>query len=147
MNTKIKKLITTAQIKALHAMLNKYGLLEYKHEYIRDITNGRTESAKELTQEEAGFFFTWFNKNVDTSVEDERRKTYFKAIWKIAWDLGIIYGDSDEDFEMNKAKLNQFCRDRGTVKKNITIMDSLELRKTQRQFEAILHKHNKRTDK
>ena len=34
-----------------------------------------------------------------------------------------------------------FCRERGTVKKNISEMNLTELKKTKRQFEAILDKN------
>lgn len=143
MKAQVQKLISKAQIIAVHAILNKYGLLEYKHDYIKELTGGRTESAKELTYDEAAQFFTMFNSHSDTTLEYERSKMALKAIWKIAWQMGIIYGQSPEDHEMNKAKLNQFCRERGTVKKNLTAMNSFELHKTHRQFEAMLHKFNK----
>ena len=42
---------------------------------------------------------------------------------------------------MNIAKINMFCRERGTVKKNISEMNLTELKKTKRQFEAILDKN------
>ena len=42
---------------------------------------------------------------------------------------------------MNIAKINKFCRERGTVKKNISEMNLTELRKTKKQFEAILDKN------
>lgn len=147
MKEQVQKLISKAQIIAVHAILNKYGLLEYKHDYIRELTGGRTESAKELTYAEASHFFATFNNHSDSSLEYERRKMALKAIWKIAWNMGIIYGDSPEDIEMNKAKLNLFCRERGTIKKNITAMNSIELHKTHRQFEAMFQKFNKQTVK
>ncbi|WP_305156625.1 hypothetical protein [uncultured Muribaculum sp.] len=38
---------------------------------------------------------------------------------------------------MNTAKLNLFCRKRGTVKKDIALQSLLELKRTHRQFERI----------
>lgn len=121
--------------------------MEYKHEYIKEITGGRTESAKEMTYTEALQFFAKFNKQPDRTMDEERCKAHLSSIYKIAWSMGIIYGDSDDDYEMNKAKLNLFCRERGTVKKNLTQMDSDELRKTHRQFEAMYSKFNKKGGK
>jgi hypothetical protein len=73
-------------------------------------------------------------------VNEESSKTTVHAIWKLAWKMGIIYGDSQEDYEMNRAKLNLFCKERGTVKKNLTQMNIIELRKTHKQFEAMFTK-------
>lgn len=140
-----KNLITKAQVMAVHAILNKYGLLEYKHDYIMELTGGRTDSVKELTYDEAARFFSRFNGTPAPSIDDKRKKAVLKAIWNIAWMMGIIYGESPEDHEMNKAKLNQFCRERGTVKKNLTAMNLFELQKTHRQFEAMFHKQKKQT--
>jgi hypothetical protein len=72
----------------------------------------------------------------------EKRKSVYATIYKIARIMGIIYGDTQDDFEMNKAKLNKFCRERGTVKKNLTEMTISELNKTHRQFEAMVRKFN-----
>ena len=131
---KAKSIATPAQIKAIHAILNKHGLLDHKAEYVSAITNGRTESTKDLTRREVREFFSIFE---DDSQTEARRNAIYTAIWKIAWNMGIIYGISKEDYEMNKAKLNTFCKERGTVKKNITQMNLAELNKTRRQFEAM----------
>ena len=53
--------------------------------------------------------------------------------------VGMSYGDTWEDKMMNIAKINRFCRERGTVKKNITEMTLPELKKTRKQFEAMLN--------
>ncbi len=55
----------------------------------------------------------------------------------------MCYGDTYEDKMMNIAVINKFCRERGTVKKNIKEMDLKELRKTKKQFEAMLQNNTK----
>ena len=42
---------------------------------------------------------------------------------------------------MNYAVINKFCRERGTVKKDITLMNLQELNRTKKQFEAMLSKN------
>ena len=147
MKAQAEKPITPAQIKAIHAILNKCGHLEHKAEYIKRFTGGRTDSCKCLTFDEARRFIglTISAMQVLKSYEvnlDEKQKVTLSAIWKIAWHMKIIYGDTQEDYEMNKAKLNLFCKERGTVKKNLTQMNLCELRKTHRQFEAMFKKYN-----
>ena len=53
----------------------------------------------------------------------------------------MCYGDSPEDKAMNYAVINKFCRERGTVKKDITLMNLQELNRTKKQFEAMLSKN------
>ena len=142
MKAQTQQQVSPAQIKAIYATLNKHGLLDQKAELISDLTGGRTESTKELTQEEVKRFFALFTAAKEH--EHEKRKAVYAAIWKVSWLMGIIYGDTQNDYEMNKAKLNKFCRERGTIKKNLTEMNLMELNKTHRQFEAMLKKFNEK---
>lgn len=59
----------------------------------------------------------------------------------------MSYGDTPEDKLMNCAKINKFCRERGTVKKNINEMNLQELKKTHKQFEAMLQNNMDRAVK
>lgn len=141
MKPKINKPVTTAQIKKIHVLLGQKGLMEEKAAMIHSMSNGRTTSTKELSFEEAKHLITFL---LDNDKEAENKKLLiYRAIWCIAWEMGIIYGDTDDDYQMNRAKLNMFCRHRGTVKKNLSDMDIPELRRTQRQFEAMRNKQKK----
>ena len=60
-------------------------------------------------------------------------------IYKLACMIGMCYGETEEDRLMNCAKIDKFCRERGTVKKNVMQMTLTELKKTKRQFEAMLN--------
>jgi len=139
MKTKVNKPISPAQIKAIHALLNEKGLLDEKRTIIHSISSGRTESTKELTFEEAKTLIIFLKE--DTTEIDNKKRTIYKAIWNIAWSMEIIYGNTEEDYQMNRVKLNMFCRQRGTVKKNLSDMDYTELKKTHRQFEAMFKRH------
>lgn len=132
--------ITTAQIKKIHTLLNKQGLLDEKRTIVYSVTSGRTDSTKELTLNEAKQLI---NLLLDNDNSQEKRQQVFKAIYGLAWKMEIVYGTTDEDYQMNLAKLNVFCRERGTVKKNLTEQTLKEMYRTRRQFEAMYSKYNK----
>jgi len=140
-----KKPVTPAQIKKIHVLLRENGLIDQKENMLYSISDGRTTSTKELTCNEAKRLIAFL---MDDQAEiQNKQKVLVKAIWHLAWDMGIIYGETDDDYEMNKAKLNMFCRQRGTVKKNLTEQNLVELRKTHRQFEAMYAKHKNKVSK
>ena len=143
MKTQENKPITTAQIKKIHTLLNQQGLLDEKPTLVYSISEGRTQSTKELTVNEGKRLITFLLN--DDNVNESKCVAVFRAIYRLAWDMDIIYGKTTDDYHMNVAKLNMFCRKRGTVKKNLSQMNLTELRKTQRQFEAMYSKHKNKS--
>jgi len=143
MKTQENKPITTAQIKKIHTLLNQQGLLDEKPTLVYSISEGRTQSTKELTVNEGKRLITFLLN--DDNVNESKCVAVFRAIYRLAWDMDIIYGKTTDDYHMNVAKLNMFCRERGTVKKNLSQMNLTELRKTQRQFEAMYSKHKNKS--
>lgn len=139
MKTAGYKPITTAQIKKIHTLLNQQGLMDEKRTIIHSVSSGRTDSTKELTLNEARQLISLL---LGGNEDREKKQKIFKAIYGLAWKMDIIYGDTDEDYQMNIAKLNVFCRQRGTIKKNLTEQNLIEMRKTHRQFEAMFKKHS-----
>jgi len=138
MNTKEIKSVSTAQIRKIHVLLNQKGLIGQKETMVNSVSRGRTQSTKELTFDEARELIIFLSEKGD---ESENKRKIFKAVWKLDRKMGIIYGNTDEDYQMNRAKLNMFCRQRGSVKKNIPEMNLIELRKIHRQFEAMYKKY------
>lgn len=141
METKKYKPISTAQIRLVHVLLQQQDLMEQKETIVNAISNGRTSSTKDLTSAEAKYLIDFLKGK---EVENEKRKAVFRAVYGLAWKIDMIYGNTDDDYQMNIAKLNVFCRERGTVKKNLTEQTLAEMRKTQRQFEAMYRKHDKK---
>jgi len=138
MNTQTYKPITKEQIKKIHVLLQQKGLIEDKTTLIGAYSDGRTESTKELTLQEAQNLISFLlAENAEVTI---RCTKVFRAIYNLAWEMGIIYGETEDDYQMNRAKLNMFCRQRGTVKKNISEMNLPEMQKTKRQFEAMYRK-------
>ena len=137
----IQTLITKPQLQKIHVLLNQMGLIEHKAELVHSFSKGRVTSTKELTMEEAGFFIRHLC-NYDP-LERMRNK-----VFALAYEVGIIWGDTPADKKMNFIKLNDFLKDRGTVKKEINKMTKSDLVKTVNQFQQILkHKDTGRSNK
>lgn len=127
---KSDKRITAAQLRMLHVQLRNSGIISEKKEIISEYTNGRTDSSRELTINEA-------NDLLRALCRNDSRQNEIKAIWHLAYEMGFIYGSSRDDRKMNSAKLDSFCLSRGTVKKPINKQSLIEVRRTHRQFERM----------
>lgn len=148
MKTMMKeRLITPQQIKALQAKFHKMGFTdEDRHGFISQFTAGRTDSTAGLTKEEAGLLLTRFNRESADRIRREARAVV-KQIFSLSFRISCLNrnytNDTPEDFEMNKAKINQFCRTRSKFRKNLTEMSLAELKEVKRQFEAMARKEEK----
>lgn len=134
------KTISPAQLKKIQTMFSCLGFEpEGKQDIISRLTKGRTTSTKDITFDEAKYLIDYLKGN--TASNEAHRKeciSVLSGIYRLSYDIGMSYGDTPEDKLMNCAKINKFCRERGTVKKNITEMSLPELKKTKKQFEAML---------
>lgn len=138
-NSKLKlymKTITPPQLSKLHVLLNNNGMLSEKRDIIRKVSDGRTESSKELSYDEAKYL-------IGVLVEYDPKERQKSLIFSLAYRAGIIYGSTGEDKKINAAKLNLFLKERGAVKKELNTMDISELIKIHRQFEAIVKNNDK----
>ena len=130
---------TKPQIAKIHVLLTNLGLLDQKPEIMYNLSNGRTDSSKNLTIDEAKRLIT----NLATYDPNERQRS---LIFSLAYQAGIIYGDTPADKKMNAAKLNMFLKERGAVKKELNAMNYGELVKIHRQFEAMVKSVKKAND-
>jgi len=137
-----EKSVTAAQIKKIHILLRERNLMDKKEKLLLEFSDEWAVSTKDLTRVEAKRLITFLTKELDEI--EGKMKGLANSIWKIAWDMGIIYGNTEDDRKMNIAKLNMFCRQRGTVKRNLTEQSFGELKKTHRQFKAMYNKHIKK---
>ena len=136
--------VTPQQIKALQAQFYKMGFSEEdRHGFISQFTSGRTNSTAGLTKEEAALLLSRFNKESADHVRKEAR-ALVKQIFSLSFRISCLNrnytNETPEDFEMNKAKINQFCRTRSKFHKNLTEMSLKELKEVKRQFEAMARK-------
>lgn len=125
------KPVTKAQLTKLHVLFNQFGIINDKQYIVKEFTNGRETSSRQLTFDEAKSILTYLSKH--DPLDMMRRK-----IFALAYDAKIIYGATKEDKQMNIAKLNMFLREKGTVKKELNKMSKDELVKTISQFSMII---------
>ena len=126
--------ITKAQITKIHVLFSQMNLLEDKKEFVKQFSNGRVTSTKDMEINEARGLLKYLSDY--DPLEAMRRR-----VFHLAYDAGIIYGATPEDKRMNSAKLSKFLKERGAVKKELNKMDKAELQKTVGQFQQII-KHN-----
>ena len=132
--------ITKPQIQKIHILLRQLDAMDEKQKIVSSFTKGRTESTREMTYNEAKAL-------IIRLCEYEPSERLKSAINQLAYKCGLVYGDTEADKKMNKAKIDMFCRERGTVKKDLNKQTYPELVKTHRQFEAMLKNKAKANDK
>jgi len=130
------KKATKDEIKIIHALLSVTGTMEDKKEIVKAFTGGRSDSTKEMYSTEARLL-------IDKLREYDPLLKQKRAIFSLAYQIGIIYGDTPEDKRMNAAKLDMFLKERGAVKKALNSMCKNDVVKIHRQFEAMAKKVKK----
>lgn len=150
MRTMNNKPITPDQLKALHSTFHRIGMDDdARHECIAAFTSGRTASSKYLTMNEARTLLSRLNQEDEKMrkllLEEARmlcRSIYFLAS-KISFLNKDYPSDTEEDREMNKAKVNVWARKYSRFHKNIQQMNVGELQEVKKQLEAIARKEDK----
>ena len=141
MRTTVNKPITAQQVKALHATFRQLGMDdENRHNFISHFTQGRTSSTKELTMDEARKLLDDLGKDHRETYQREAKQVC-KQIYALSFQISFLNKGFDngtaEEFEMNKAKINMFCRNNTRFHKNLTEMTLAELKEVKKQMEAI----------
>lgn len=153
MRTIKEKPITPQQLKALHATFHRLGMDDdARHECIYAFTSGRTESSKELTMDEARLLMSRLNEDDEQMRRMllEEARTLCRSIYYLSTRISFLNKDfptdTQEDFEMNKAKIDVWARRYSRFHKNIRQMNVSELREVKKQLEAIARKENDRAN-
>jgi DNA polymerase/3'-5' exonuclease PolX len=133
------KLAIPKQIQKLQCLYRELKIVDHKKEVLLQFTNGRTDSTAGLSFEEA-------RQLIQELAQHEPSERLRKAVFSFAYKAGIIYGDTETDKLINRAKLNMFLRDRGTVKKDIEKQTFPELKKTLGQMAAMVTNVDAATD-
>ena len=146
MRTTANKPITAQQVKALHATFRHLGMdEENRHNFISHFTRGRTSSTKELTMDEARKLLDDLGKEHREAYQQEAKQVC-KQIYALSFQISFLNKGFDngtpEEFEMNKAKINVFCRNNTRFHKNLTEMTLKELKEVKKQMEAIARKES-----
>lgn len=134
------------QLKALHATFRAMGYDDAdRHDFIARFTDGRTESTRGLTADEARLLLDRLNADRREHDRKESRKV-LRCIYSLSLQISFLNkdytDDTDEERRMNFAKINRFCLDRSKPRKPITRMTLAELKEVKKQLEAIARKEN-----
>lgn len=147
MRTAKDKPITPAQLKALHVTFHRIGMDDdARHECVAEFTSGRTASSKYLTMNEARLLLSRLNQDDEQMrrILLEEARTLCRSIYYLSTEISFLNKgfptESQEDFEMNKAKIDVWARKYSKYRKNIRQMNVGELREVKKQLEAIARK-------
>lgn len=133
------RMVTSAQLKKIHVLLGELKLMDKKPEIVTGFTSGRTDSSRQMTLPEAKSLIEWL-------LGSQERTTLLRRIWHLAYEMEIIIAGDHNEKAINVAKLDTFCKQRGTVKKALSAQSLKEIKRTARQFEAMYAKHEQRKD-
>lgn len=149
MRTIKDKTISPQQLKALHAAFRRIGMDDdARHDCISSFTEGRTQSSKDLSFDEARRLIASLNEDQAEKAREEAKKLV-KAIFGLSFQISFLNkgftNDTEEEFNMNKAKLNMFARSKSASHKNVSEMYLSELKAFKKQLEAIAHRENNKS--
>lgn len=148
------KAITAQQLKALHATFRALSMDdEARHGCVYSFTSGRTQSSKELTMEEARQLLDRLNPMDDKAKVLQRKEArlVFRDIYRLSFLIPQLNqgftSDSEEEYQMNVAKLNLWARKYTKARKDVTRMALWELQETKKQLEAFMRREERKTKK
>jgi hypothetical protein len=109
--------------------------MEHKRSIVMEVTMGRTDSSRELYSDEVERIIEMLREQ--DPVDRMRRKVFY-----LAYELGIIHGDSKEDRAINRHVLDTFLERNSYLHKPLAKYRKCELPKLVSQMEMIL-KHTR----
>lgn len=127
----MKKSTTLSQITAIHTLLSKQGLKDEKRSIVLSFTAGRTDSVKEMRNEEAAALIGHL-KSMDPEEKsaDKMRNKILSMAHEMGW---RIPGTTKVD--MNH--INGWMRSKSYLKKDLDTYRYAELPKLVSQFEEV----------
>lgn len=124
--------ITPAQLKCLNTLVSKQGIAkDDKEALVQAFSGGRVSSSKDLSFGEAATMI----KHLKAFDPNNKMRN---KVFALAYEAGIIWGETPDDKKMNAAKINTFLLKNGAVKKKLIAMRKEELVKVVSQFQQIV---------
>lgn len=127
----MRKLSTYSQIAAIHTLLAKQGLKDEKRNIVMSFTAGRTESVKEMRNEEAAALIGHL-KSMDPEEKsaDKMRNKILSMAHEMGWHIA---GTAKVDMQ----HVNGWMRSKSYLKKDLDAYRYGELPKLVSQFEEV----------
>lgn len=120
---------TVSKNRQLHGLLSRKGMTEQKGLLVSSAANGRTESSRELTENEFDLLILTLEKMPDEQ-QDNKAKTGDKQLAQLIRtalyyfrQLGYLTAGNGYDY----ARINTFCTTKMAAKKRLDKMDKSEL--------------------
>ncbi len=134
------KKISGEQIKIIHAILNKLGMIDEKAGLVSDFTNGRTTSSREMTFAEA-FSLTGYLRTLQPTENSsiKMRNKILSMAHELGWELNEYTRGGKKKIDMNH--LNNWCIKHGHAKKKLDKYTNAELPMLVSQMEVIYKQH------
>jgi hypothetical protein len=116
----------------LHGLLNKAGLMPQKADLVTSFTKGRSESSKELTNDEAKEMITYLTSITDASdaASQKMRRRIISMAHEMHWHLPGTQA-------INMQRLNEWCENFSYDKKKLNAYTYNELPKLVTQFKIV----------
>jgi hypothetical protein len=121
---------TTVEYKVFHSLLNKLQIAEMKQDLINDVSNGRTQSAKELTSDEMNALLHHLkgkSEEHNEAILRMRRKIFHFAHLMLWYQFGTT--------KLDYSRINSFCMKYGHAHKQLNDYTLKELPTLVQQFE------------
>lgn len=132
--------VTTKQIIAINTLLHKQGLYKHKCEIVGGVTNGRTESTKELFFEEAQALINDLNRTQKDARQNSRvHRKLFAMCHEMGWITEVTEADETGVIKKRKdySKAHAWVLKYGSLKKELDKYTPAELPKLVSQLEKV----------
>lgn len=143
---KTERPATSLQKTAIHTIFGRMGYdTDERHVFIRRFTDGRTESTKELSFDEARSLIELLGGQRKKEGSEEAKRLC-RCIYSLSMEISFLNkeytSDTEDEFRMNCANISRFCRQHTRFHKPLTQMSISELKEVKKQLEAISRKEN-----
>jgi len=111
--------------KQLHTLLALQGLKEQKAELVSGVTEGRTSSSSDMTDDEARKLIEAIKPKGAINprgIKEAKKTNTIRKCFSLFRTMGYYKGEKP-DYD----RINNFCKSRSGAKKNLTDMDEKEL--------------------
>lgn len=113
---------TSKQLQYIHAALHRKGLLQHKAEMVSSYTNGRSESSKDMTMEEANEMLQALNGHQpDEEKKDKMIKHLIAMAHEIGWitEQAVVNGQGEVGKKKDYSRLHAWVEKYGYLKKKL----------------------------
>jgi len=127
--------LTQTQNKQLHALLTQTGMMGSKAMLVHAASNGRTESSRDLSIDEAKYLITYLNRLPNS--EQQKAEKMRRKILSMAHEMGWHHIQPDGHFVIDMEHVNEWMKKYSYGHKPLNAYTSKELPKLVTQFEGV----------